>query len=89
MPGASLCPATAATVPNSFEGRLNRTLEPGQSAGKGQYTFGKEFTRPDGIGKVVMTIVAYETDDGNSRYIRTENREERTWQVTVLEPSDG
>ena len=74
---------------NSFEGRLNRTLEPGQSAGKGQYTFGKEFTRPEGIGKIVMTIVAYETDDGNSRYIRTENREERTWQVTVLEPSDG
>ena len=82
-------PCNSRNGSNSFEGRLNRTLEPGQSAGKGQYTFGKEFTRPDGIGKVVMTIVAYETDDGNSRYIRTENREERTWQVTVLEPSDG
>ena len=74
---------------NRFEGRLNRILEPGDSAGKGQYTFGREFTRPEGIGKVVMRIVSYETDDGNSRYIRTENREERVWQVTVLEPSDG
>ena len=63
--------------------------EPGDSAGKGQYTFGKEFIRPDNIGKIVMRIVSYETDDGNSRYIRTENREERVWQVTVLEPSDG
>ena len=74
---------------NRFEGRLNRILEPGDSAGKGQYTFGREFTRPEDIGKVVMRIVSYETDDGNSRYIRTENREERVWQVTVLEPSDG
>lgn len=74
---------------NRFEGRLNRTLEPGMSAGKGQYTFGKEFTRPSGIGKVVMRIISYETDDGSSRYIRTENREERTWKVTVLENDDG
>ena len=59
------------------------------SAGKGEYTFGKEFTRPNNIGKVVMTILSYETEDGNSRYIRTETREERTWMVTIVDPSDG
>ena len=82
-------PCNSRNGSNSFEGRLNRTLMPGESAGKGQYTFGKEFTRPEGIGKIVMTILSYETDDGNSRYIRQENREERTWQVTVLEDNDG
>jgi len=68
---------------NRFEGRLNRTLDPGESAGKGQYTFGSEFSRPNGIGKVVMRIVSYETEDGNSRYIRSEDRESRTWKVTI------
>ena len=74
---------------NRFEGRLNRTLEPGDSAGKGQYTFGKEFQRPEGIGKIIMRIVSYETADGDSRYVRTENRVERTWKVTVLNGNDG
>ncbi len=82
-------PCNSRNGSNRFEGRLNRTLEPGDSAGKGQYTFGKEFIRPDSIGKIVMRIVSYETEDGNSRYIRTENREERVWQVTVLDASDG
>ena len=82
-------PCNSRNGSNSFEGRLNHTLAPGMSAGKGQYTFGKEFTRPDNIGKVVMTILSYETEDGNSRYIRTENREERTWKVTIVDPSDG
>ena len=82
-------PCNSRNGSNRFEGRLNRTLEPGDSAGKGQYTFGREFTRPEGIGKVIMRIVSYETDDGSSRYVRTENREERVWQVTVLESSDG
>ena len=82
-------PCNSRNGSNRFEGRLNRTLEPGASAGKGQYTFGKEFTRPTGIGKVVMSILSYETDDGNSRYIRQENRVERTWKVTVLESNDG
>ena len=82
-------PCNSRNGSNSFEGRLNRTLYPGMSAGKGEYTFGKEFTRPNNIGKVVMTILSYETEDGNSRYIRTENREERTWKVTIVDPSDG
>jgi hypothetical protein len=82
-------PCNSRNGSNSFEGRLNHTLAPGMSAGKGQYTFGKEFTRPNNIGKVVMTILSYETEDGNSRYIRTENREERTWKVNIVDPSDG
>ena len=36
-----------------------------------------------------MRIVSYETDDGNTHYVRTENREERVWQVIVLEDADG
>ena len=32
-----------------------------------------------------MTIVAYETEDGTSRYIRQENRVEKVWEATVLE----
>ena len=82
-------PCNSRNGSNRFEGRLNRTLYPGMSAGKGEYTFGREFTRPDGIGKVVMRIVSYETEDGDSRYVRTENREERSWQVTIVDPSDG
>ena len=82
-------PCNSRNGSNRFEGRLNRTLEPGESAGKGQYTFGKEFVRPEGIGKIVMRIMSYETEDGETRYIRTENRVERVWQVTVLNGSDG
>ena len=53
--------------------------------GKGTYSFGSEFNRPWGIGKVVMTITGYETEDGASRYIREENRVSREWEVTVLD----
>ena len=87
--GGNPIPCNSRNGSNSFEGRLNRTLYPGMSAGKGEYTFGKEFTRPNNIGKVVMTILSYETEDGNSRYIRTQNREERTWKVNIVDPSDG
>lgn len=70
---------------NTFEGSNNNTIYPGESLGRGTYSFGSEFSRPWGIGKVVMTITGYETEDGASRYIRQENRESRTWEATVLE----
>ena len=78
-------PCNSRNGSNRFEGSHKYTLEPGESAGKGRYTFGREFTRPEGIGKVVMRIIGYETEDGTTRYVRTENREERTWQVKVIE----
>ena len=70
---------------NVFEGSNNHTIYPGESLGRGTYSFGSEFSRPWGIGKVVMTITGYETEDGNSRYIRQENRVEKVWQATVLD----
>ena len=70
---------------NRFEGTNNHTMYPGDSLGKGTYSFGSEFSRPWGIGKVVMTITGYETQDGTSRYIRQENRVTKVWEATVLE----
>ena len=70
---------------NVFEGSNNNTIYPGESLGRGTYSFGSEFSRPWGIGKVVMTITGYETEDGTSRYIRQENRVEKVGQATVLE----
>nr|MBR4281247.1 Ig-like domain-containing protein [Clostridia bacterium] len=70
---------------NMFEGSNKHTIYPGESLGKGTYSFGSEFSRPWGIGKVVMTITGYETEDGTSRYIRQENRVYKVWQATVVE----
>ena len=70
---------------NVFEGSNNHVIYPGESLGRGTYSFGSEFSRPWGIGKVVMTITGYETEDGTSRYIRQENRVEKVWQATVVE----
>jgi len=70
---------------NMFEGSNNHTFYPGDTLGRGTYSFGSEFSRPWGIGKVIMTITGYETEDGVSRYIRQENRESFTWEVTVLD----
>ena len=70
---------------NMFEGSNNNTIYPGESLGRGTYSFGSEFSRPWGIGKVVMTITGYETEDGTSRYIRQENRVEKVWEATVLD----
>ena len=70
---------------NRFEGSNSHTIYPGESLGRGTYSFGSEFSRPWGIGKVVMTITAYETEDGTSRYIRQENRVKKVWEATVIE----
>ena len=72
---------------NMFEGSNKNTIYPGESLGRGTYSFGSEFSRPWGIGKVVMTITGYETEDGTSRYIRQENRVEKVWEATILEDS--
>lgn len=74
---------------NRFEGSHNYTLAPGEATRHGRYSFGSEFTRPWGIGRVVMTITGYETDDGTSRYIRQENRESVEWEVNVLDTFDN
>jgi len=70
---------------NMFEGSNKHTIYPGESLGKGTYSFGSEFSRPWGIGKVVMTITGYETEDGASRYIREENRVKKVWEATIVD----
>lgn len=70
---------------NMFEGSNNHTIYPGESLGRGTYSFGSEFSRPWGIGKVVMTITGYETEDGTSRYIRQENRVEKVWEAVIID----
>ncbi|MGN0795257.1 MAG: Ig-like domain-containing protein [Aristaeellaceae bacterium] len=70
---------------NRFEGSNRHTLYPGESLGRGTYSFGSEFSRPWGIGRVVMRIVSYQTEDGTTRYIREENRVEKVWEATVLD----
>ena len=69
---------------NDFEGYYGYTLAPGAATKHGRFSFGGEFDRPDSIGKVVMTITAYTTDDGNTVYIPRSERESRTWSVKVL-----
>ena len=70
---------------NTFEGSYYYTLGPGEATRHGQFSFGSEFSRPYGIGKVVMRITGYRTADGYSRSIREENQEEFTWQVKVID----
>lgn len=70
---------------NSFEGYYGYTLSPATATRHGRFTFGSEFSRPDGIEKVVMTITAYETEDGNSHYIPRSERVRREWSVKVRE----
>lgn len=69
---------------NAFEGAYYYTLAPGEATRHGRFSFGSEFSRPQGIGRVVMRITGYETDDGTSRYIRPENREAFEWKATVI-----
>lgn len=74
---------------NDFEGSYNYTLEPGAETKHGRFSFGDEFTRPDGIANVVMRITGYRTEDGDTVYITRSNQEKREWKVKVLgEDSD-
>ncbi len=73
---------------NSFEGSYKYTLEPGTATAHGRFSFGSEFSRPYGIGQVVMRITGYETADGNSRYIPRSQQETREWKVKILDWED-
>ena len=70
---------------NSFEGTNNNTIYPGESLGRGTYTFGREFNRPDSIGMVIMRITGYETADGQTHYITRADQEKAEWSVTILD----
>ncbi len=69
---------------NRFEGSYNYTLGPGDATRHGRFSFGSEFSRPQGIGRVVMTITGYETEDG-SHFIRESKREPVEWKATVID----
>ncbi len=74
---------------NRFEGSYNYTLYPGDATRHGSFSFGREFSRPWGIGKVVMRITGYELEDGSSHFIRERDRVEKTWEVVVLDGAAG
>lgn len=69
---------------NDFEGYYGYTLEPGEATRHGRFTFGEEFTRPDGIAMVTMRITGYRTDAGDTYYVQRSNQEKAEWRVKVL-----
>ncbi|MBR6668955.1 MAG: Ig-like domain-containing protein [Clostridia bacterium] len=75
---------------NDFEGYYGYTLTPGTATKHGRFTFGGEFNRPEyeDIGRVVMTITGYVTEDGETVYIPRSERESREWKVRIQEPDN-
>ena len=69
---------------NDFEGTNNNIIYPGETLGRGTYSFGSEFNRPDSIGWVVMRITGYQTADGRTVYVPRSEQEKAEWKVRVL-----
>lgn len=59
---------------NTFDGSYGNTLYEGDTTSHGRFYFG-DFVQPTGIGRVVMVITGYRTDEGYSRTIKTENQQ--------------
>ncbi len=60
---------------NRFSGSYSRTLYPGESTEHGKFTF-YDFQQPEGVGRVIMRLTGYRTDDGYSRDIREDRQQE-------------
>ncbi len=67
----------------SFTGTYNFTLEPGQATRHGQFSFGREYIKPDGVGQVVMRINAYDIEGGEHYEIPANSQPEFTWKATI------
>ncbi len=67
----------------SFTGTYNFTLEPGQATRHGQFSFGKEYIKPEGVGQVVMRINAYDIEGGEHYEIPANSQPEFTWKATI------
>lgn len=82
-------PCNANDGSNKFTGAYYYTLYPEDSTRSGRFTFGREFSRPMGIGKVVMRITSFVTEDGETFRIPEGDRPEYTWEATVREAENG
>lgn len=58
---------------NVFNGSYGYTLYQGDSTRHGRFYF-ENFVQPEAVGKVVMRITGYRTEDGYSRDIRTDKQ---------------
>lgn len=68
-------PCNSTDGSNHFSGAYTRTLYPGESTEHGKFTF-YDFQQPADIGRVVMRLTGYRTDDGYSRDIREDRQQE-------------
>ena len=66
--------ACTQTGENIFDGSYRYTLYEGDSTSHGRFSFDNFLQPTEDIGRVVMYITGYRTDDGYSRNIRTEKQ---------------
>ncbi len=69
---------------NKFSGTYNYALNPSASTRHGQFSFGREFSRPAGIGWVVMRLTSFTTSTGETYAIPSYEQEPVSWRATVV-----
>lgn len=69
----------------SFKGTYNFTLAPGEATRHGQFSFGREYIKPYGVGQVVMRINGYDIEGGEHYDIPANDQPEFTWKATIDE----
>ena len=67
----------------SFKGTYNFTLAPGEATRHGQFSFGREYIKPYGVGQVVMRINGYDIEGGEHYDIPANDQPEFTWKATI------
>lgn len=67
----------------SFTGTYNFTLTPGEATRHGQFSFGREYVKPYGVGQVVMRINGYDLESGEHYDIPAREQPEFTWKATI------
>lgn len=67
----------------SFTGTYNFTLAPGEATRHGQFSFGREYIKPYGVGQVVMRINGYDIEGGEHYDIPANEQPEFTWKATI------
>lgn len=67
----------------SFTGTYNFTLAPGEATRHGQFSFGREYIKPYGVGQVVMRINGYDIEGGEHYDIPANDQPEFTWKATI------
>lgn len=67
----------------SFKGTYNFALAPGEATRHGQFSFGREYIKPYGVGQVVMRINGYDIEGGEHYDIPANDQPEFTWKATI------